>query len=113
DARAGPKDGNGNPIPFRLYNFTANSATAGVPVQENATGYLMRNARWLIQEIGADGFRLDATKNFPDWVLNYYDQAVFGAITTPLLDGSRQQVWGFGEAFDTSPSVLQPRIRHD
>jgi alpha-amylase len=103
---------NGNNTPFKIYNFTSNPS-GGVPVTENATGYLMRNARWQVQTLGADGFRLDATKNYPDWVLKYLDQAVYGAITTPLLDGSRQNVWSFGEAFDTSPSVLQPRIRHD
>ncbi len=103
---------NGQNTPFKIYNFT-NNPTGGVPVQENATGYLMRNARWLIQTTGADGFRLDATKNYPDGILKYLDQAVFGAIQTPLLDGSRQNVWSFGEAFDTSPSVLQPRIRQD
>ncbi len=112
DPRLGPFDNSGNPIPFKIYNFT-NNPNGGVPVTENATGYLMRNARWLVQVIGADGFRLDATKNYPDWVLNYLDQAVFDAIQTPLLDGTQQNVWSFGEAYDTNPSVLQPRIRYD
>ena len=33
---------------------------AGDAVEENATGYLMRNAQWYVQDIGFDGFRLDS-----------------------------------------------------
>ena len=38
--------------------------------------------------IGVDGFRIDAARHFPRWVLNYFDQATFLAKQTPLLDGS-------------------------
>ena len=55
-----PKTGEGN-IP--IYPLNENSPLAGNAVSENALGYLMRNARWLVQAIGVDGFRLDATKH--------------------------------------------------
>jgi alpha-amylase len=95
---------------FTLYNFNNANPMNGAPVSENALGYLMRNARWLIQTIGADGFRLDATKNYPTFVLNYFDTAVFGAIQKPLLDGSKQQVYAFGEDFDTNMANLQSHV---
>src|SRR5688500_18222439 len=68
------------------YEFNTADPLAGDPVSENATGYLMRHTRWMVEEIGVDGFRIDATKHFPSWVLNYYDQAVYRANPTPLLD---------------------------
>lgn len=96
-----------------IYDFNTANPSSGTPIAENATGYLMRNARWLIQNIGADGFRLDATKNYPDWVLKYLDHATYNAITKPMLDGTRQQVWAFGENFDSNWGVLQSRVRQD
>ncbi len=98
---------------FTLYNFNNANPMNGTPVSENALGLLMRNARWLIQTIGADGFRLDATKNYPTFVLNYFDTAVFGAIQKPLLDGSQQQVYAFGEDFDTNMANLQQHVLKD
>src|SRR5207247_119957 len=44
-----------------IYNFNFANPNGGTPLAENATGYLMRNARWMIQATGADGFRPDAT----------------------------------------------------
>ncbi len=96
-----------------LYNYGPTAAINGTPVTENATGYLMRNARWLIQEIGADGFRLDASKNYPTWVLPYLDKAVYKAITTKTLDNKQQWAYSFGETFDSNWAVLQSRTRLD
>jgi hypothetical protein len=104
-----PATGSNAPI----YNFDTNNPSNGTAVAENALGYLMRNTRWLVQNAGVDFFRLDATKNMPSWVLNYYDRAVFKASNRTYLNGAQMAVWGFGEAYDGSPSVLQPRIRQD
>lgn len=98
---------------YTLYSFNTANPMAGDPVVENATGYLMRNAQWLVQVIGADGFRLDATKNMPAWVLNYYDQAVFGTSTRPMLDGSQRNVFAFGEYYGDDMGALQARRRND
>src|SRR5207247_1749898 len=97
----------------RIVNGNRRKPTVAPSDTERATGYLMRNARWMIQATGADGFRLDATKNCPDWVLKYFDHAVYKAIQTPLLDGSTQNGWSFGENFDTNFQALQSRVRLD
>jgi alpha-amylase len=96
-----------------VYDFTADAATTGTPVAENALGLLMRNTQWLVQTIGVDGFRLDATKHMPSWVLNYYDRSVYRAHTRPLLDGSTYHPFSFGEYFDGNSSLIQPTIRKD
>ena len=85
----------------------------GDPTEENALGYLMRNAQWMIQDVGFDGFRLDAEKHMQPWVLNYLDRAVYEASGRDLLDGSQRQVFSFGEVFDGDKSVLQSYIRKD
>lgn len=98
----------------QIWDFTTNTATTGNAVAENATGYLMRHAQWMLQEIGVDGFRLDATKHLPNWVLNdYFDLAVSGANPRLNLDGSKKSVFSFGENFDGSKAYLQSYIRKD
>ncbi len=96
-----------------LYDFNAVTPLAGDAVADNATGLLMRNLRWMVQELGIDGFRLDATRHFERWVLDYYDQAVFLAKPQPLLDGSVDHVFAFSETGYDSYSVLQEYIRKD
>ncbi|MCA9235581.1 MAG: hypothetical protein KDA44_08910 [Planctomycetales bacterium] len=97
-----------------LYDFNAADPLAGDPVVENATGLLMRNLRWFIQEYDVDGFRLDAARHFPRWVLdNYFDQAAFLAKTEPLLDGSPQHVFSFIETGGDSAGFIQDFIRKD
>ena len=46
-----------------LYDFNTSDPSAGDPVLENALGLLMRNARWMIQEFGVKGFRIDAARH--------------------------------------------------
>jgi glycosidase len=105
-----PRTGQTN-IP--LYDFNTSNPMGGDPVPENALGYLMRNARWLVQEVGIDGYRMDAIKHFEPWVLDYYDQAVYRAIKKPLLNGQTQHVFAFGEHLDGNSAAIQPYIRKD
>ncbi|MDB5328442.1 MAG: hypothetical protein JWM57_4011, partial [Phycisphaerales bacterium] len=86
---------------------------AGVAVPENALGYLMRNTQWLVQALGVDAFRLDATKNMDPFVLNYFDRAVYRASQRTLLDGSQKNVFAWGEAYDSNKAYLQSLIRKD
>ena len=58
---------------------------------ENATGYLMRNAQWLIQVIGVDGLRIDAAKHVQGFVLDFIDRAVYRKNPRRLLDGSQKR----------------------
>jgi len=94
-----------------MYNYNAASPGAGDPVLENAQTYLMRHARWMVQDVGLDGFRLDAIKHFPPAVLNELDRYVWKAIQTPLLNGQQQHVFSFGEALDGNRSLLQSYIK--
>ncbi|HYO09613.1 MAG TPA: alpha-amylase family glycosyl hydrolase [Tepidisphaeraceae bacterium] len=109
------------------HRFNTANPSAGDPVAENSTGYLMRHARWMIETIGIDGFRLDATKHMiqewddvqnkphdnPDWVLEFLDQAVHGANQRLLLDGTRRRVFSFGEFLDGNVAKVQQSIKKD
>ena len=97
-----------------LYDFNTTSPLEGDAVTENALGLMLRNARWMIQEIGVDGFRLDAARHFPQWVLNYFDHATFLAEKDTLLDGSPQHPYTFIETGgDNDYNYLQGFIRKD
>ena len=91
---------------FTVYNFNTANPGAGVATPENALGLLMRNAQWLVQTIGVDDFRLDATKNMDPFVLNYFDRAVYQASNRRLLDGSQKQIFSWGEYYDGDTSKL-------
>ena len=92
---------------FTIYNFNNANSMNGTPVLENATGYLMRYTQWMIQTIGVDGFRIDAAKNMPSWVMNYYDLATYNASYRTLLNGQTEPIFGFSEVFDGNESLLQ------
>ena len=97
-----------------LYDFNTADPLAGDAVPENATGLLMRNARWLVNDIGVDGFRLDAARHFEPWVFGYFDQAVYGASRRRMLDGSPYQVFSFSEAALTDrDTLLNQFVRKD
>ncbi|MFI5378490.1 MAG: dockerin type I domain-containing protein [Tepidisphaerales bacterium] len=96
-----------------IYPFNNANPMAGTPVEENALGYLMRNTQWLVQSIGIDGFRIDAAKNFDQWVLNYYDRAVYRSSFRTLLDGTQKQIFAFSEVYDSNPAYLQSFVRKD
>ncbi len=97
---------------IKIYPFNLADPMAGTPVPENALGYLMRNTQWLVQVIGVDGFRIDAEKNMPNFVLNYYDRAVYRSSFRTLLNGQQEQIYGFGEYYDSSLSALQSVTSH-
>ncbi len=97
-----------------LYSFNTADATAGDAVPENATGLLMRNARWLINDVGVDGFRLDAARHFEPWVMNYFDEAVYRANPRKLLNGAPREVFSFSESASTDRANLMSQfVRKD
>lgn len=96
-----------------LYDFNSSDNSAGDPITENALGLLMRNARWMVQEFGVKGFRVDAAKHVPQFTHEYLDQAVFRAIQDLQHDGSFQPTYMFGEVFDGTQSFVQQYIRRD
>ncbi len=85
----------------------------GTAVPENALGYLMRNAQWLVQSIGVDGFRVDAAKSMPSWVQNYLDRAVYRSSFRTLLNGQQQNVFSFSEVYDGDQNLAQQFVRKD
>ena len=91
--------------------FNLANPMAGDPGAENATGYLMRNAQWLIQVIGIDGLRIDAGKHVQGFVLDFLDRAVYRQNPRRLLDGSPNHVWTYSEVFDANPAVLLPHVK--
>jgi alpha-amylase len=98
---------------IKIYPFNNANPLNGAPVPENALGYLMRNTQWLVQTVGVDGFRVDAAKNMPPWVLNYLDRAVYRSSFRTLLNGQQQQIFSFSEVFDGNQDFLQQFVRKD
>ncbi|MGH9200589.1 MAG: alpha-amylase family glycosyl hydrolase, partial [Vicinamibacterales bacterium] len=94
-----------------VHGFNLNDPMAGDPVVENATGYLMRNAQWLVQVIGADGIRIDAAKHVQGFVLDFVDRAVYRQNPRRLLNGSQSDVFAYSEVFDANPAVLLPHVQ--
>lgn len=97
-----------------LYEFNTDNPLAGDAVTDNATGLLIRNIRWMIQEVGVDGFRYDAARHFPRWVLDFLDQGSFLASNKTLLDGSPAHPYTFIETGgDSSDAFIDGFIRKD
>jgi glycosidase len=96
-----------------IYSFNTANPMAGDPIADNVTGYLMRNAQWLVQEIGVDGFRVDAARHVYPFALNYFDRGVFRANPRLLLDGSQKQVFSYLEAYTGDKAHLQSLTRKD
>ena len=96
-----------------LYDFNSASPLQGDPVVETAVDLIKRNARWMIQEIGVDGFRFDAVKHFDEDVLDEIDQAIFRANPRLQHDGSIKPAFSFSEIFDGNKGALQGYIRRD
>jgi hypothetical protein len=96
---------------IKVFPFNIATPLDGDPVEENATGYLMRNAQWLVQTIGADGFRIDAAKNVDGFVLDLFDRAVYRTSFRKMLDGSQKQIFSYCEAFDGNIPFLQTIVK--
>ncbi|MFP6700996.1 MAG: GEVED domain-containing protein, partial [Planctomycetaceae bacterium] len=96
-----------------IYPFNTGNPLAGDAIQENALGLLMRNAQWLVQTVGVDGFRLDAVKHFETFVLQFFDRAVYRSIQETNLDGSLRHVFSFSEVYDGDKAFQQTKIRKD
>jgi alpha-amylase len=94
-----------------VHGFNLDDPMAGDPAVENAMGYLMRNAQWLIQVIGVDGLRIDAAKHVEGFVLDFLDRAVYRQNPRKLLDGSQSDVFTYSEVFDANPAVLLPHVK--
>ncbi|MGQ0627261.1 MAG: hypothetical protein ACT4PL_04070 [Phycisphaerales bacterium] len=96
---------------WTVYPFNTAAPLAGDPQAESATGLLQRWAQWMIEEIGVDGFRLDAAKHTKhDFWNERFDAAVYQTRVTP--GGQRVTPFSFGETVDSN-SAIQFYIRKD
>jgi hypothetical protein len=102
-----PQTGQGG---IKVFPFNLSEPLKGDPVPENAMGYLMRNAQWLVQVIGADGFRIDAAKHVTQGALHNFDRAIYRSNPRLLLDGSTNHVFCYGETKDRRIESLRPFV---
>ncbi len=88
---------------INVNSFNTSNPQGGSPTLQNDTGYLMDNVQWFVQTLGVDGFRLDAVKNM-EWptILPYFNQAVTGSSTQHYLNGQQEQVYSFGEYYNST-----------
>lgn len=96
---------------IRIYQFNSENPMAGDPVGENATGYLMRYMQWMVQEVGVDGFRIDAAKHVEGFTFDFLDRAVYRSNTRKLLDGSTDHVFSYSEVFDGNRDTLMSYVK--
>ncbi len=71
---------------------------------------MRRNAQWLVQVIGADGFRIDAAKHVTHDALHNFDRAIYRSNPRLLLDGSTKHVYCYGETKDRRIDSLTPFV---
>lgn len=99
-------------IPFTIHPFNTGDPLQGDAVADNATGLLMRHTQWMLDEVGVDGFRLDAVKHVPSWFWDrFWDSAVHrrwktagGTVATPL---------SFGESVESNFFTYTNYVRKD
>ncbi|MBI1190824.1 MAG: hypothetical protein GC200_09125 [Tepidisphaera sp.] len=95
---------------FTAGRFNLANPSAGVPVAENATGYLLRWTQWMLDVHHVDGFRLDAIKHIPGWFFDgFWDAAVYNRRVTP--DGRLVTPFSFGESVDSNDFGFDRYIR--
>lgn len=96
-----PIAGNISALNVTAYPYNLADPSQGDPVAENATGYLARWARWMVEVNKADGFRLDAAKHIPHFFWHqYFDAAVHQRRTT--FSGGHATPFSFGEIVDSN-----------
>jgi alpha-amylase len=101
DPNSPPSEGNTSSNRHTGSGFNLDNPRAGDPVAENATGLLARYVEWMVEVVGADGFRLDAAKHVPDWFWrDFYDPAVHG------IGPGGSTPYSFGEVIESNDEGL-------
>lgn len=90
--------------------FNPSDPTAGDPVPERPVDYLNRWTRWMLEDIGVDGFRLDAAKHIDQ---NYWDRYWDTAINLrwERPDGVMDTPFSFVEATSGNFDVYNQYVR--
>ena len=94
-----------------VYSFDADCSSCGDATAENAMGYLMRYMQWMVQDVGVDGFRIDAAQHFEGFVMDYLDRALYRSNPRPLLDGSTDHVFSYSEVFTGDKNTLLSYVK--
>ena len=98
---------------FTRFPFNTDNPMAGDPVADNATGLLMRWSQWMVEEVGVDGFRLDAHKHVPTWFWDrFFDSAIHRTRISPAT-GNKVNPFTFGENVTGNFDMLNNYIRKD
>lgn len=97
---------------FYFYPYNTLDPMAGDAVTDNTTGLLMRFTQWMLDDVGVDGFRLDAAKHVPSWFWDtYWDSVLFergrSAAGTPVTPFS------FVECVDGNSFTYANYVRKD
>jgi alpha-amylase len=93
-----------------FYSFNFDTPHDGLPVAENATGYLMRWTQWMMDVQKVDGFRIDAVKHIPSWWMDsFFDSATHMRRLTP--DGRYMNAYTFGECVEGNDFCFDRYVR--
>lgn len=94
-----------NSTNWTIYPFNTANPSAGDPVTESAAELLMRWSQWMVEDVGVDGFRLDAAKHIKhDFWNEKFDAAINMSRTTPA--GTKKTPFSFGENIDSNSDIL-------
>lgn len=97
---------------YEFHPFNTDDPMQGDPVIEDVNQMLMRQSRWLVEEFGVAGFRLDAYKHIPNCFWNnFWDAAMFEARVRP--DGQRVTPYSFGEGVAGNDFIYYNYVRLD
>ncbi len=89
---------------WTVYPFNTASPASGDAQPEAASALLMRWGQWMVEDVGVDGFRLDAAKHIKhDFWNEKFDASMFQARTTP--DGRRVTPFSFVESVDSNAAT--------
>ncbi|MEM9167345.1 MAG: alpha-amylase family glycosyl hydrolase [Planctomycetota bacterium] len=101
---------NSGSVTVTRYRWNAFDPMQGDPVVETATDLLVRHTRWLLEEVGVDGFRLDAAKHIQSsfWDRSW-DNAVYNNWEHP--SGVNITAYSFGESTAGNGFVYDQYIR--
>ncbi len=103
-----------NPQPSQavIHPFNSLDPMAGDAVPEIASALLTRWTQWMLESLGADGFRLDAAKHAPSWYWDGpWDSVVHRRRVTPW--GEAVTPLSFSETVDGNAYIWGTSVRKD
>ena len=87
------------------YPYNTANPLAGDPVVENVAEYLARWNQWMIEDVGVDGFRLDAAKHIKHDFWNEYFDTSINLSWSPFGTTIKRTPFTFGESVDSNSSI--------